>query len=129
MFRALILIFFVAVVSSFSASAQTRAGVEDILSVARQRFAKGEECFKSGNMECARREFDQAIDYIFDQGMDVRSDERLRLGLRELIEKINRYETAPASENAKGFWRPQEFDGRPADDRTEATTADQDDIR
>lgn len=129
MFRAFILIFSVAVVFSFSASAQTRAGVDDILSVARQRFAKGEECLKSGNVECARREFDQAIDYIFDQGMDVRSDERLRLGLRELIEKINRYETAPASENAKGFWRTQEFDGRPADDRTEVATVDQDDIR
>ena len=129
MFKALILIFSVAVVFSFSASAQTRAGVDEILSVARQHFVKGEDCMKSGNMECARREFDQAIDYIFDQGMDVRSDERLRLGLRELIEKINRYETAPASENAKGFWKTQEFDGRPADDRTEVATADQDDIR
>lgn len=129
MFRALILIFSVAFVFSLSASAQTRASVDEILSVARQHFAKGEDCLKSGNMECARREFDQAVDYIFDQGMDVRSDERLRLGLRELIEKINRVETAPSSENAKSFWKTQEFDGRPVDDRSEVATVDQDDIR
>ena len=129
MFRALILIFSLAFAFSLSASAQTRASVDEVLSVARQHFAKGEDCMKSGNMECARREFDQAIDYIFDQGMDVRSDERLRLGYRELIEKINRYETTPTTENAKGLWKTQEFDGRPADDRTEVAAADQDDIR
>jgi hypothetical protein len=128
MFRALIFILLIA----FAANAQTnaqRASADDILSVARQHFAKGEDCLKSGNIECARREFDEAIDYIFNQGLDVRGDERLRLGLRELIEKINRYETAPSSENAKGFWKSQDFDGRPVDDRTEVAEADQDDIR
>jgi hypothetical protein len=103
--------------------------VDEILSVARQHFAKGEDCLKSGNVECARREFDQAIDYIFEQGIDIRSDERLRLGLRELIEKINRVETASTTENAKSFWKTQEFDGRPAVDRTEVAAADQDDVR
>jgi hypothetical protein len=132
MFKALIFSFLVALVSPLAASAQTqveRANTGGILLVAKQHFAKGEDCFMAGNMECARREFDSAIDFIFDQGVDVRSDERLRVGLRELVEKINRYETAPSAANAKSFLKTQEFEGRPVDERAEVASADQDGIK
>jgi len=89
---------------------------EDILATARLHLQKGESCLKDSNFECARREFDQAIDSVFDARVDVRSDERLRAGLRELIEKINRYETSSISTNAAGGWKTQEFDGRPVDE-------------
>jgi hypothetical protein len=84
---------------------------------ARLHFSKGEACLKESNFECARREFDQAIDSVFELGVDVRSDERLRAGLRELIEKINHYELSSISANANGGWKTQEFDGRPVEDR------------
>jgi hypothetical protein len=89
---------------------------EEILAVARLHLTKGEACLKDGNFECARREFDQAVDSIFEARVDVRSDERLRAGLRELIEKINRYETSSISANATVGWKTQEFDGRPVEE-------------
>lgn len=96
---------------------------DDILAVARQHLQKGEACLKDGNFECARREFDQAIDTVFDAGVDVRGDERLRAGLRELVEKINRYETSSITANASGGWKTQEFDGRPVEERTDVAEA------
>lgn len=132
MFRTVIFFTLAAFLLPFAANAQTashRSDVDAILTAARQHLAKGEECLKSGNNECARREFDAAIDFIFDQGVDVRSDERLRAGLRELIEKINRYETAPSTLSAKGFWKTQEFEGRPEEDKTEVAESGQDSMR
>jgi hypothetical protein len=118
--------FFFSLLASFllpivvNAQAPTpRANVDAILLLARQHFARGEECLKAGNIDCARREFDSSIDSIFDQGLDVRGDERLRVGLRELIEQINHYETAPSAVNARGFWRTQEFEGRPVENDAE----------
>ena len=97
---------------------------EGILAVAQLHFQKGESCLKDGNFECARREFDQAIDSVFEARVDVRGDERLRAGLRELIEKINRYETASISANANGGWKSQEFDGRPVEENATVAEAD-----
>src|ERR1044072_5613737 len=132
MFKALIFSFLVALVLPVAPRSQTqveRANTDGILLIAKQHFAKGEDCFMAGNMECARREFDSAIDFIFEQGVDVRGDERLRAGLRELVEKINRYETAPAGANAKSLLKTQEFEGRPVNDSAEVASADQEDIK
>lgn len=96
---------------------------EEVLAAAQQHLHKGEACLKDGNFECARREFDQTIDSIFDLGVDVRGDERLRAGLRELIEKINRYETSSIAESAAGGWKTQEFDGRPVEERADVAEA------
>src|SRR5205085_6076659 len=87
-------------------------------------LAKGEACLAAGNIECARREFDGAVDYVFEQGVDVRSDPRLRAGLTEIIEKIYRYETQPASEQAARLWKSQEYEGRPEADEPEVAEGD-----
>jgi hypothetical protein len=57
--------------------------------------------------------------------VDVRSHERLRAGLRELIEKINRYETSSGTAGAAGGWKSQEFDGRPVEDRATVAVAEE----
>jgi hypothetical protein len=92
---------------------------DEALAVAAQHLRKGESCLASGDTECARREFDSAVDYVFDLGVDIRNDERLRLGLRAMIEKINNYETGAALAAAKPFWKTQEFEGRPLAEPTE----------
>ncbi|MEK6304478.1 MAG: hypothetical protein AABO41_27635 [Acidobacteriota bacterium] len=91
----------------------------DALAVAEQHLRKGEACLASGDADCARREFDTAVDYMFDLGVDVRNDERLRLGLRGMIEKINHYETASSVAAAKPFWKTQEFKGMPPEEPVE----------
>ncbi|HJQ25095.1 MAG TPA: hypothetical protein VKA60_14350 [Blastocatellia bacterium] len=108
-----------AVIPARAQSAAPESRTEAILTAARQQLAKGEACLAAGNIECARREFDGAVDYIFEQGIDVRSDPRLRAGLMEIVEKIYRYETQPASEQTARLWKSQEYEGRPAAEEPE----------
>ncbi|HXG94486.1 MAG TPA: hypothetical protein VNN73_19240 [Blastocatellia bacterium] len=99
------------------AQATEKIGVDQILRVANQHLQKGWSCAQSENIDCARREFDLAIDTILESGVDVRSDERLRVAYRDLIEKINRVETSPTPSSASGIWRTQDFEGRPAPEK------------
>lgn len=95
---------------------QTEVAPDRVLAAARQRLQKGEECLTAGDGECARREFDSAIDEFLQSGLDLRSNERLLAVWREMIEKINRYETSPLAATGKQLWRSQDFDGRPVQD-------------
>jgi hypothetical protein len=107
--------------SQVSSSQAPRAvNADEVLAVAAQKLRKGEACLAAGDVECARREFDSAVDYVFDLGVDSRNDERLRVGLRAMIEKISRYETNAELGAAKPFWKTQEFEGRPPQEQTEA---------
>jgi hypothetical protein len=96
---------------------------DQVVSTAERHISKGEACIKEGNSDCARREFDLAIDAILELGIDVRGHERLRVAYRELIEKISLLERAPTATSANGIWRTQEFDGRPPEIKSEAATA------
>ena len=84
-----------------------------VLAESNRHLAKGEECFARGELECARREFDEAIDSILGLGLDIRADARLHLGWRELVEKINRHQLDALNGELAGDWKTQEFDGRP----------------
>jgi hypothetical protein len=97
--------------------------VASLVSLAEQHFQKGESCFNAGNMEGARRQFDLAIDTLVDSGFDVRSDPALSSKWRELIERINRYQTAALSDLRATTWKTQEFEGRPPEEppKSEAT--------
>jgi hypothetical protein len=122
MHRAIILAVSLLIFAAHPARAQSVAPeskTEAILAAARQQLAKGEVCLAAGNVECARREFDGAVDYVFEQGIDVRSDPRLRAGLAEIVEKIYRYETQPANEQTARLWKSQEYEGRPQADESE----------
>lgn len=124
-FTLLMLCFVPAMAKAQAQPERARINPEEILAFAQQHLQKGEACLKDGNFECARREFDQAIDSIFDAGVDVRSDERLRAGLREMVERINRYETSSIAANASGGWKTQEFNGRPTEERAAVAEADE----
>ena len=91
---------------------------EKILAGAEEYLRQGETCFNAGDYECARREFDRAIDYFLELGLDLRSDEQLHKGWRAIIEKINRYQLDALSETRAG-WKTQEFNGRPVEEQTE----------
>ncbi len=127
MHRAIILAASILIFAASPARAQSAAPdsrTDAILTAARQQMAKGEACLAAGNVECARREFDGAVDYVFEQGIDVRSDPRLRAGLMEIIEKIYRYETQPATEQTARLWKSQEYEGRPVTDEPEVAADD-----
>jgi hypothetical protein len=108
-FCALVTIFFAPIIASAQEPPEKAA-----LAAARQHLRKGEACFEARDMDCARREFDRAIDAILELGVDVRSDQQLNLAMREMIETINRYQLAAFSDPKLSGWRTQDYDGRPA---------------
>jgi hypothetical protein len=52
--------------------ARAQAVAVDQFALARIHMQKGEACFNAGDMDCARREFDRAVDSILELGIDVR---------------------------------------------------------
>jgi len=128
------LLFLSALLISSSLAADARAArpggrsdagavVESIIASSEQHFRKGESYFAAGNIDGARREFDAAIDAMTDCGIDLRGDTRLYAHWRELIAKIDRYQTAAASDAQARGWGAQEFEGRPAAQPAEVADA------
>jgi hypothetical protein len=97
------------------------SGMGDVVQSSQQHMKKAEECFRLGDLECARREFDIATDVVVDAGTDVRSDTALKLYWRGLVEKIDRYQLAAANGSAVVAWKTQEYDGRPPEDPAAST--------
>jgi len=88
----------------------------ELIALSQQHFSKGESCFAAGNMECARREFDTAIDTIVNSGADVRSDAKLLIQWRQLVEQIGKYQAAAAADSISNKWKDQEYAGVPEGD-------------
>ena len=105
-------------------SGKTDEILTGVLTASRRHVEKGEACLAAGDVECARREFDSAIDDYLESGIDLRSEEHLLAGWRETIEKINRLETLNTIADGKRFWRSQDFEGRPPDERVAETVAE-----
>lgn len=109
--------------------------VRQIINSANGHYQRGETAYKSGQYDVARREFDEAVDTILTESIDVRSDDELRVYYRELIEKINRYQIA-ALEQKDGGFNEQRYEPSPLDklaslsdaELEEAGAADEDDV-
>jgi hypothetical protein len=97
-------------------NAGPRVTPEAVLQTARQHIQRGEDCISRGDADCARREFDSALDSVLESGIDLRANQTLLAGWREMIEVINRHETAPLVAGGGSFWRQQEFDGLPSEE-------------
>jgi hypothetical protein len=94
---------------------------DEILTAGKRHIDKGETCLASGDVECARREFDSAIDQYLESGVDLRGEERLLAGWRDTIERINRLETSNTVADGRRFWKSQDFEGRLPDERVAET--------
>src|SRR5215208_3627114 len=97
--------------------------VRQIINTAKMHYDKGEQAYKNGSYDIARREFDQAVDTILIESIDVRSDDELRGYYRELIERINRYQIA-ALEQKDGGFNEQRFEPSPLDKIASLSDAD-----
>lgn len=108
--------------------------VRKIIQGAELHYQRGERAYAGGQYDVARREFDEAVDTILTESIDVRSDDELRTYYRELVEKVNRYQIA-ALEQKDGGFAEQRFEPSPLDklaslsdaDLEEAGAADEDD--
>lgn len=109
--------------------------VRRIINAAELHYQRGEQAYTGGQYDVARREFDEAVDTILTESIDVRSDDELRIYYRELIEKVNHYQIA-ALEQKDGGFAEQRFEPSPLDklaslsdaDLEEAGAADEEDL-
>ena len=101
--------------------------IDEIINRAEKHYTKGEEAYKGGQYDFARGEFDQAIDTIFIASIDVRSDDRLRIYYRQLVEKINRYQIESLEAKDGGF-SEQRYEPSPLDRLASLSEADLDEV-
>src|SRR5262249_28063930 len=88
--------------------------VRQIINTAEMHYKRGQQAYAGAQYELARREFDEAVDTILSESIDVRSDDELRVYYRELVEKVNRYQIA-ALEQKDGGFSEQRFEPSPLD--------------
>jgi membrane-bound lytic murein transglycosylase D len=94
---------------------ETKQGlVRQIINSSEIHYQRGQKAYAGGQYEVARREFDEAVDTILVESIDVRSDDELRVYYRELIEKVNHYQIA-ALEQKDGGFNEQRFEPSPLD--------------
>lgn len=99
--------------------------VQRVIETSTLHFQSGEESFKNGNFDRARREYDRAIDVILEAGLDIRTDAHLRQHFETIVENIFQRQmtllaVAPSATDAesdigRGFGT-QSFSPSPLDD-------------
>src|SRR2546425_8035179 len=97
--------------------------VHQIINIAEMHYKRGQQAYAGAQYELARREFDEAVDTILSESIDVRSDDELRVYYRELVEKVNRYQIA-ALEQKDGGFSEQRFEPSPLDKIASLSDAD-----
>lgn len=88
--------------------------IRETISAAGQHFQRGEQAYKSGQYDMARREFDEAVDTVLAAPINIATDDELRAYYRELIEKINRYQIISMEQKDGGF-SEQRYEPSPLD--------------
>src|SRR6266705_3383334 len=101
--------------------------VHQIINIAEMHYKRGQQAYAGAQYELARREFDEAVDTILTESIDVRSDDELRIYYRELIEKVNHYQIA-ALEQKNGGFAEQRFEPSPLDKIASLSDADLEEV-
>ena len=60
-----------------SLQAPVPGGIEYLIEKVKEKFASGEANYRAGHLEAARRDFDDAVDWMLESGYDPNSDARL----------------------------------------------------
>src|SRR4030095_8176713 len=110
-----------------NAQSAKQSQVRQIIDSAEKHYLRGQTAYTGGQYELARREFDEAVDTILAESIDVRSDDELRIYYRELIEKVNRYQIA-ALEQKDGGFNEQRFEPSPLDKLASLSDADLEEV-
>jgi membrane-bound lytic murein transglycosylase D len=66
----------------------------DLVANADKEYQAGEDKFKAGDLEAAKRNFDHAVDMLLQSPAEVRADERVQHELERVLEGVNRPEMA-----------------------------------
>jgi membrane-bound lytic murein transglycosylase D len=67
-------------------------GIEYLIEQVKAKFTSGEANYKAGHLAAARRDFDDAVDWILESGYDPNSDPKLRALFQQVTDTVYTYE-------------------------------------
>ena len=70
----------------------TRGGIPYLIEKVNEKFASGEANYKAGHLAAARRDFDDAVDWMLESGYDPNSDPQLSELFHHVTDTIYAYE-------------------------------------
>jgi membrane-bound lytic murein transglycosylase D len=73
-------------------SAPVRGGKEYLIAQVEGKFASGQQNYKAGHLEAARKDFDDAVDWMLESGYDVNNDPKLSELFHRVVDTVYTYE-------------------------------------
>jgi len=67
-------------------------GQDYLVQKVQEKFASGEQNFKAGHLEAARKDFDDAVDWMLESGYDPHGDPRLSELFHRVVDTVYAYE-------------------------------------
>lgn len=85
------------------APVQADQGINDqkIIEAAEESYRQGQEAFRKGQLEVARKLFDHAIDSILTSGIDLRTNSRFQAYFDDLVDRIHKHYTRPVEDRVE----------------------------
>src|SRR3989475_10928095 len=68
------------------------AGKDYLIQKVKEKFASGEQNFKAGHLEAARKDFDDALDWMLESGYDPNGDPKLSELFHRVVDTVYTYE-------------------------------------
>ena len=68
------------------------SGKAYLIAKVREKFASGEQNYKAGHLEAARKDFDDAVDWMLESGYDPNSDPQLSELFHRVVDTVYAYE-------------------------------------
>ena len=65
-----------------------RGTKEDLIARVQQKFAAGEQDFRAGHLEAARKDFDEAVDWLLESGYDLNGDAKLSELFHRVVDTV-----------------------------------------
>lgn len=67
-------------------------GIDYLIAQVKQKFASGQANYEAGHLSAARRDFDDAVDWILESGYDPNSDPKLHELFQQVTDTVYAYE-------------------------------------
>ena len=61
---------------------------EELIARVEQKFASGEQNYKAGHLEAARKDFDEAVDWMLESGYDLNGDTKLSELFHRVVDTV-----------------------------------------
>jgi membrane-bound lytic murein transglycosylase D len=68
------------------------SGKDELIAKVEARFASGQQDFKAGHLEAARKDFDDAVDSMLESGYDLEADPKLSELFHRVVDTVYTYE-------------------------------------